>query len=109
MSDNIRPALYGARYTVANASRPMIGRGATFTVVGMHCESGDVLARDVTLPQDTSPGDLLAVAATGAYGYSMASNYNRVGRPPLVAVRDGGAELWLRRETDDDLDRLECL
>lgn len=107
MSDNIRPVLYGARYTVALAAPARRGMPGTFTVVGKHCESGDVLARDASLPEDVSPGDLLAVAATGAYGYSMASSYNRVGRPAVVAVRDGETRLWLRRETDNDLDRLE--
>jgi diaminopimelate decarboxylase len=107
MSDNIRPVLYGARYTVAQAAPARGGLLGTFTVVGKHCESGDVLARDASLPEDVSPGDLLALAATGAYGYSMASTYNRVGRPAVVAVRDGETRLWLRRETDDDLDRLE--
>ncbi len=77
------------------------------TVVGKHCESGDVLARDVELPEWVGPGDLLAFAATGAYGYSMASNYNRLGRPAVVGVRAGADALWLRREADEDLDRLE--
>jgi len=106
MSDNIRPALYGARHTVALASpapdRPL----RTVDVVGKHCESGDVLARGCELPEPR-PGDLLAVAATGAYCYSLASNYNRLGRPPLVAVRNGTATPWLRRETFDDLRALE--
>jgi diaminopimelate decarboxylase len=107
MSDNIRPALYGARYTIASAGPPGRSPWETFTVVGKHCESGDVVARDARLPSDVAPGELLAVAATGAYGYSMASNYNRVGRPAVVAVRGGKIQPWLRRETDDDLDRLE--
>jgi len=107
MSDNIRPALYGARHTVALASpapdRPL----RTVDVVGKHCESGDVIARGCELPEPR-PGDLLAVATTGAYCYSMASNYNRIGRPPLVAVRNGTATPWLRRETFDDLRSLEA-
>ncbi|MBI4260536.1 MAG: diaminopimelate decarboxylase [Actinobacteria bacterium] len=107
MSDNIRPVLYGARYTVAVAHPVRRGAPRTVTVVGKHCESGDVLARDVDLPDDLAPGDLLAFAATGAYGYSMASNYNRLGRPAVVGVRDGRAEVWLRRERPEDLDRLE--
>lgn len=73
------------------------------TVVGRHCEAGDVLAVDVPLPAGTRPGDLLAVAGTGAYNHSMASTYNMTGRPPVVAVRDGAARLLVRRETDRDL------
>jgi diaminopimelate decarboxylase len=107
MSDNIRPALYGARYTVACASPGRTGAPTRVTVVGKHCESGDVLATDVGLPEDLQAGDLLAFASTGAYGYSMASNYNHVGRPAVVAVRDGKARLILRREDDADLGRLE--
>ena len=103
MSDNLRPALYGARYTAALVSR----RGSEGTVparvVGKHCESGDVVVHDVELPADVAPGDLLAVPATGAYGRSMASNYNHVPRPPVVAVRDGVARVVVRRETEDDL------
>jgi diaminopimelate decarboxylase len=68
-----------------------------------------VIAQDVALPGDVAAGDHLAVAATDAYGYSMASNYNRAGRPALVAVKGGGSELWPRRETDEDLDRLEVV
>ncbi len=107
MSDNVRTALYGARYTCALASRasealPMLAR-----VVGLHCESGDVVVRETWLPGDVAPGDLLAVAATGAYCRAMASNYNLVPRPPVVAVRDGVSREVLRRETADDLLRLE--
>jgi diaminopimelate decarboxylase len=108
MSDNIRPVLYGARYRVAPAGMPSTEPEETVTVVGKHCESGDVVATDVQLPTGVGRGDLLAIAATGAYGYSMASNYNRVGRPAVVGVRDGTSRMWLRRETDDDLDRLEA-
>ncbi|MGH2629918.1 MAG: diaminopimelate decarboxylase, partial [Actinomycetota bacterium] len=112
MSDNVRPALYDARYTVAVASprddEAQLGEDATFTVVGRHCESGDTLAEHVLLPSGTGPGDLLAFAATGAYTYSLASTYNRVGRPAVVAVRDGGSTPWLRREDEADLDRLEA-
>jgi RimJ/RimL family protein N-acetyltransferase len=99
--------LYGARYTVAFASAPRPATPTVADIVGRHCESGDVLAKDVKLPQDPRPGDLLAFAATGAYTYSMASTYNRVGRPPVVAVRDGRARRWLRREDAADLERLE--
>ncbi|HXF73643.1 MAG TPA: diaminopimelate decarboxylase, partial [Actinomycetota bacterium] len=109
MSDNIRPMLYGARYTVALAGPPRPAPTAAFDVVGRHCESGDVLAEGVELPADVGPGDLLAFAATGAYTYSMASNYNRVGRPAVVAVGpDGAVRPWLRREDAADLDRLEA-
>jgi len=102
MSDNPRPALYGARYSVRPV-RPSQARMQPVTVVGRHCEAGDVLAVDVPLPADTRPGDLLVVPGTGAYNHSMASNYNMVGRPPVVAVRDGTARLLVRRETDSDL------
>ena len=102
MSDNPRPGLYGARYTV-QALRPPGAGLAPVTVVGRHCEAGDVLAADVPLPAGTRPGDLLAVPVTGAHHHAMASNYNMVGRPPVVAVRDGAARLLVRRETDGDL------
>jgi diaminopimelate decarboxylase len=107
MSDNIRTALYDAEYTCVLASRessapPMLSR-----LVGRHCESGDIVVRDTYLPADVAPGDLIAVAATGAYCRSMASNYNLVGRPGVVAVRDGEARVLLRRETTDDLLRLD--
>jgi len=108
MSDNIRPMLYGARYTVAIAGPPRGGDPDLIDVVGRHCESGDVLAWGVRVPQQVRPGDLLAFAATGAYTYSMASNYNRVGRPAVVGVRDGRARLWLRREDPAELERLEA-
>jgi len=106
MSDNIRTALYGAAYsaTIANrrsAARPVLGR-----VVGKHCESGDIVVRDEFLPADTGAGDLVAVPASGAYSYSMASNYNHVPRPPVVAVRDGRLTTLVRRETIEDL--LSC-
>ncbi len=112
MSDNIRPMLYGARFTVAPAGRIPGGTTAPeererVTLVGRHCESGDVLADDVDLPVDLPAESLLALAATGAYTYSMASTYNRVGRPAVVAVRAGHARPWIRREDPADLDRLE--
>ena len=103
MSDNIRTALYDAEYTVVLASRASTGQPRLSRVVGRHCESGDVVVKDAWLPADLAPGDLLAVAATGAYCRAMASNYNMVGRPPVVAVGPGGARLLLRRETLDDL------
>jgi diaminopimelate decarboxylase len=102
MSDNPRPELYGARYSV-HAVRPSRAPMEPVTVVGRHCEAGDVLAADVPLPADVRPGDLLAVPGTGAYNHSMASNYNLVGRPPVIAVRDGAARLLVRRETTSDL------
>jgi diaminopimelate decarboxylase len=103
MGDNPRVALYGARYTVAIANRHPLGPTKPVTVVGRYCEAGDVIARDVLLPTDLHPGDLLAVACTGAYHHSMASTFNMVGRPPVVAVRDGRARLLVRRETTEDL------
>ncbi|MGZ5306588.1 MAG: diaminopimelate decarboxylase [Actinomycetota bacterium] len=108
MSDNIRPMLYDARYTVALASRLGGPPSGTVTVVGRHCESGDVLAEGVTLPSDVERGDLLAFAATGAYTYPLASTYNRVGRLAVVAVREGLTSVWIRREGPGDLDRLEA-
>lgn len=102
MSDNPRPALYGARYTARLVGRRTKAARTPMTVVGRHCESGDILA-DVCLPDDIHVGDLLAVPCTGAYHHSMASNYNLIGRPPLVSVRDGHATLLVRRETEEDL------
>ena len=113
MSDNIRTALYDARYDCRLVSRSSAAAGesalpATLSrVVGKHCESGDVLVRDCWLPADLGPGDLLAIAATGAYCYAMASGYNRLPRPAVVAVRDGAHRTLLRRETDADLLWLE--
>ncbi|WP_433336041.1 diaminopimelate decarboxylase [Spirillospora sp. CA-294931] len=103
MSDNPRPSLYGARYTVRMIGRRAPGGERRATVVGRHCEAGDVLVREASLPADLRPGDLLAVPCTGAYHHSMASNYNLVRRPPVVAVRDGRARLLVRRETEEDL------
>ena len=107
MSDNIRTALYDADYTVVLASRSSAAPPVQSRVVGKHCESGDVVVRDCYLPADLAVGDLIAVAATGAYCYAMSSNYNRVPRPPLVAVAGGTSRQLLRRETDDDLMLLE--
>lgn len=107
MSDNIRPMLYGARYRVAFASPPRTDGPVRARIVGRHCESGDVLAPEAELPGVPRRGDLLAFAATGAYTYSMASTYNRVGRPAVVGVEGGRARPWLRREDAADLDRLE--
>ena len=103
LSDNPRVALYDARYTIALANRHSMTATQPMTVVGRHCESGDEIARDVPLPADLHAGDLLAVACTGAYHHSMASTYNMVGRPPLVAVKDGRTRELVRRETIADL------
>lgn len=103
MSDNPRPALYGARYTVRLIGRHSWAAARPVTVVGRHCEAGDVVAEDVPLAADVRSGDLLAVAVTGAYHHALASNYNMVGRPPLVGVCGGEARLLVRRETEEDL------
>jgi diaminopimelate decarboxylase len=107
MSDNIRTALYDAEYTCVLASRESDVAPRLSRIVGKHCESGDIVVRDAWLPGDIAAGDLIAVAATGAYCRSMASNYNHVPRPPVVAVRDGMARVIVRRETEDDLLRLD--
>ena len=107
MSDNIRTALYDARYTAVLASRASTAEPRNVTLCGKHCESGDIVVHDVPLPGDLAPGDLVAVPASGAYHRSMASNYNHVPRPPVVAVRDGSARIIVRRETEDDLLRLD--
>ena len=103
MSDNPRPVLYGSGYEAflpraTEAERPLVA-----TVVGKHCESGDILVRDAQLPADLAVGDVLATPVTGAYGHSMASNYNKVPRPPVVFVRDGEDKVVVRRESLDDL------
>ena len=103
MSDNIRPALYGAHYSVALANRTPSPRTRSSRIVGKHCESGDILISEVEFADDVQPGDLLAMPATGAYGRSMASNYNHLPRPAVVAVKDGTARVILRRETSTDL------
>ncbi|MFI8520352.1 diaminopimelate decarboxylase [Streptomyces sp. NPDC085481] len=107
MSDNIRTALYDAEYSVALVSRTSDAEPMLARVVGKHCESGDIVVRDAFLPADVAPGDLIAVPATGAYCRSMASNYNHALRPPVVAVRDGEARVIVRRETEEDLLRLD--
>jgi diaminopimelate decarboxylase len=103
MSDNIRTALYDAGYTAVLANRASSAEPMLARIVGKHCESGDIVVRDVWLPADIAPGDLIAVAATGAYCRSMASNYNHVPRPPVVAVRAGTSRVLVRRETERDL------
>jgi len=107
MSDNVRTALYDAEYTCVLASRASAAEPMLARVVGRHCESGDVVVRDSWLPADIAPGDLLAVAGTGAYCRAMASNYNFVPRPPVVAVQAGAARELVRRESSDDLLRLD--
>ncbi|MBV8952407.1 MAG: diaminopimelate decarboxylase, partial [Actinobacteria bacterium] len=107
MSDNPRPVTYGARYeaflpTRADAERPFVA-----TVAGKHCEQGDLLVRDAALPDGVAVGDVLAMPATGGYAYSMASNYNRVPRPAVVFVAGGSARVVVRRESLDDLLRLD--
>jgi len=103
MSDNARTALYGADYSVALASRLSSSDPVLVRVAGKHCESGDVVVRDAYLPGDIAPGDLVAVPATGAYCFSLASNYNYLARPAVVAVRDGMARIIVRGETEADL------
>ncbi|WP_347057717.1 diaminopimelate decarboxylase [Blastococcus sp. HT6-30] len=109
MSDNIRTALYDASYTCVLANRTSDAPPALCRVVGKHCESGDILVRDLWLPSDVVPGDLLAVAATGAYCWSMASNYNYLLKPPVVAVRDGAATEIVRRQTLSDVFALDAV
>jgi diaminopimelate decarboxylase len=103
MSDNIRTALYDASYSATVAGRASTAEPLLARVVGKHCESGDIVVKDEFLPADVQPGDLLAVPGTGAYCRSMASNYNHVPRPPVVAVRDGASRVIVRRETEADL------
>ena len=107
MSDNIRPALYHAEYDARLVSRVSDASAVLARIVGKHCESGDIIVRDTWVSEDLVPGDLLAVAATGAYCYSMSSRYNLLRRPAVVAVKDGSARLILRRETVEDLLSLE--
>ncbi|MEO8888352.1 MAG: diaminopimelate decarboxylase [Jatrophihabitantaceae bacterium] len=108
MSDNIRTALYDAEYTCVVANRVSQAAPTLARIVGKHCESGDIVVRDAWLPSDVRAGDLIAVAATGAYCRSMASNYNHVPRPPVVAVRGGTSSVIVRRETEDDLLSLDA-
>ncbi|MBD0695994.1 diaminopimelate decarboxylase [Streptomyces sp. CBMA123] len=107
MSDNLRPALYEARYEAFLPRCPEAVRPQRARLVGKHCESGDVIIDDAALPEDLRVGDLLATPVTGAYGYAMASNYNKLPRPAVVFVRDGRARLVVRRETEYDLLRLD--
>jgi diaminopimelate decarboxylase len=102
MSDNLRPMLYGSKYEALIADRPLAPAEERCNVAGKHCESGDVIVRDVWL-SDPAPGDVLATPVTGAYGYSLANNYNGVPRPPVIFCRDGDARVVVRRETYEDL------
>ena len=108
MSENIRPALYAAEYTAVLANRTSSAPLLSTRLVGKHCETGDILIRDIAMASDIAPGDLLATPATGAYGRSMASNYNHVPRPPVIAVINGKARVIVRRETEADLLGLDC-
>lgn len=107
MSDNVRPALYQADYHAALANRPGSSSLTPTRIVGKHCESGDIVVRNIEFPSDVADGDLVVVAATGAYCRSLASQYNHVPRPPVIAVKDGSAQVLLRRETVEDLLALE--
>jgi diaminopimelate decarboxylase len=103
MSDNPRPVLYGSGYEAFAPARVLDQRAMRGRLVGKHCESGDVLIFDAELPTNLAVGELLATPVTGAYGQSMASNYNKLTRPPVVFVADGAARLVVRRETNEDL------
>jgi diaminopimelate decarboxylase len=103
MSDNARTALYKATYSARIASRESHSEPALVRVVGKHCESGDIVVDAEYLPGDVAPGDIVAVPATGAYCYSLSSNYNALGRPPMVAVHEGGHHLMVAGETVDDV------
>ena len=103
MSDNIRPALYDAEYSAVIAQRVSTAPLVNSRLVGKHCETGDIVINEIALPSDIAPGDLIATPATGAYGRSMASNYNHLPRPPVVAVKDGKARVIVRRENEEDL------
>jgi diaminopimelate decarboxylase len=107
MSDNPRPMMYGSVYEVFDPQRATAPRTANARIVGKHCESGDILVLDAPVPADVKVGDLMVMPVTGAYGYTMASNYNKVPRPAIVFVSNGVARLVTRRETLDDLVRLD--
>jgi diaminopimelate decarboxylase len=107
MSENIRPALYGAVYSAFLANRTSTAKLISSRVVGKHCETGDILISDINLPSDIKAGDLLAIPATGAYGRSMASNYNHIARPAVITVINGTARVILRRENEQDLLNLD--
>ena len=109
MSENIRPALYGATYSAFLANRNSSAPAINSRIVGKHCESGDILISEIDMPEDVRAGDLLAIPATGAYGRSMASNYNHMPRPSVIAVLNGTAREILRRENEEDLLNLDVI
>ena len=109
MSDNIRTALYGAEYDARVVNRRTEGVPHATRLVGSHCESGDILINNALWPDDIAPGDLISLAATGAYCYSMASNYNCFGRPAVVSVKEGSVTPMVRRETVEDILARESL
>ena len=109
MSENIRPALYGATYSAFLANRNSSALAINSRIVGKHCESGDILISEIDMPEDVRAGDLLAIPATGAYGRSMASNYNHMPRPSVIAVLNGTAREILRRENEEDLLNLDVI
>jgi diaminopimelate decarboxylase len=108
MSDNLRPVTYGAQYETFLPARATTDRSALVTIAGKHCEQGDIVVRDASLPADVHIGEIVATPVTGAYCHSMASNYNKVTKPAVVFVRDGAARLVVRRETEADLVRLDA-
>ena len=107
MTDNTRFALYGSQYTLMLANKAMETANYNCSVVGRCCESGDIIQENVTLPDSVQKGDVLAVFTTGAYNYSMSSNYNRFLKPPVVMLRNGIAEIVVRRETLEDITRYD--
>ena len=107
MSDNPRPVLYGSGYEAFDPARAGSARPEAVRIVGKHCESGDVIVPDAWLPEGFAVGDLVATPVTGAYGYSMASTYNKVPRPPVLFARDGVARVVIRRERFEDLSALD--
>ena len=109
MSDNIRPGLYGAKYSALLANRTSTSTGINSRLVGKHCETGDIIIREIDLPSDVAPGDILAIPATGAYGRSMASNYNHMLKPAVISVANGSARTILRRESEADLLALDVV
>ena len=107
MSDNPRPVLYASGYEAFLPRLTLAERPRPVTVVGKHCESGDIIVREARVPQELEIGDVLCTPVTGAYGHSMASNYNKVPRPAVVFVRGGQSRIVVRRETYEDLVRLD--
>ena len=108
MTDNPRYALYNAKYTALIANKPNSPRTEVVTIAGKCCESGDIIAKDIEMPE-AEPGDIIAVLATGAYNYSMAMNYNRIGKPPVVLVKNGKDRLIVKREDYDDVIRNDLI